>query len=139
MVSKNFRLIKRTVMLVILLGFIVLAVLLYIFSPLDGVFPPCPFNYLTGLYCPGCGSLRSMHSIFHGQFINAIDYNILVVFLLLIFAYIFFTELDFTIKGRPILKRIYFNKTFTISLIAVIVLFTILRNIDYYPFSLLAP
>src|SRR5580693_9291812 len=43
------------------------AVLLELFDPAtSGIFPPCPFRYLTGWYCPGCGSLRAIHQLLHG-------------------------------------------------------------------------
>ena len=39
-------------------------VLLELFDPAtSGVFPPCPLHYLTGWYCPGCGSLRAIHQL----------------------------------------------------------------------------
>jgi hypothetical protein len=28
-----------------------------------GHYPTCPFFWLTGLYCPGCGSLRALHDL----------------------------------------------------------------------------
>lgn len=37
--------------------------------------PKCPVKLLTGLYCPGCGSQRALHSVLHGQFSQAIMYN----------------------------------------------------------------
>lgn len=30
-----------------------------------GRYPTCPFLALTGLYCPGCGSLRGLHDLAH--------------------------------------------------------------------------
>ena len=35
----------------------------------------CPFNLLTGLYCPGCGGLRSTHELTNGDIAKAIDLN----------------------------------------------------------------
>jgi len=40
-------------------------------------FPRCPFFALTGLYCPGCGSQRAVSALLHGDFINAVHYNIM--------------------------------------------------------------
>lgn len=28
-----------------------------------GHYPTCPFLWLTGLYCPGCGTLRALHAL----------------------------------------------------------------------------
>lgn len=32
-----------------------------------GNYPTCPWLYLTGTYCPGCGSLRAIHALAHGD------------------------------------------------------------------------
>ena len=43
-------------------------VLLRIYNPeTSTLFPPCPLHYLTGWYCPGCGSLRAIHQLLQGN------------------------------------------------------------------------
>lgn len=32
-----------------------------------GHYPTCPWLYLTGTFCPGCGSLRAVHALAHGD------------------------------------------------------------------------
>ena len=32
-----------------------------------GHYPTCPWLALTGTYCPGCGSLRAIHALAHGD------------------------------------------------------------------------
>ncbi|WP_131724959.1 DUF2752 domain-containing protein, partial [Mycobacteroides abscessus] len=32
-----------------------------------GVLPVCPLKALTGLDCPGCGGLRMVYSLMHGD------------------------------------------------------------------------
>ncbi len=55
-------------------------VLLCVFDPAtSGVFPPCPVRYLTGLYCPGCGSLRALHALLHGELGRAFAMNPLMI------------------------------------------------------------
>ncbi|MFE5489450.1 DUF2752 domain-containing protein [Streptomyces virginiae] len=44
-----------------------------------GRFPSCPFHALTGLDCPGCGSLRALHQLTHGHVFAAMDYNLLLI------------------------------------------------------------
>lgn len=52
------------------------AVLLFVFDPAaSSVFPPCVFHALTGLHCPGCGSLRAFHSLLHGEVLRALAFN----------------------------------------------------------------
>ncbi|MEU8199699.1 DUF2752 domain-containing protein [Streptosporangium sp. NPDC049046] len=44
-----------------------------------GHYPPCPFLLLTGLYCPGCGGLRTVYALAHGDPVAALGLNPLVV------------------------------------------------------------
>jgi len=44
-----------------------------------GSYPTCPFLLLTGLHCPGCGSLRALHELAHGNVSAAIGLNLVAV------------------------------------------------------------
>ena len=44
-----------------------------------GHYPTCPLLLLTGRYCPGCGGLRAIHDLSHGQLTAALSSNLLVV------------------------------------------------------------
>lgn len=104
----------------------------------SGVFPPCPLHYLTGWYCPGCGSLRAMHVLLHGNLQQAWAMNPLTIVLLPFVAYGLASELTAALRGRglpqPMLPASYIR-----ALCAVIVLFGIIRNLPLHPFNLLAP
>ncbi|MFI5939769.1 DUF2752 domain-containing protein [Streptomyces uncialis] len=41
----------------------------------SGHYPTCPLLQLTGLYCPGCGGLRSAHAFAHGDLATALAAN----------------------------------------------------------------
>jgi hypothetical protein len=45
----------------------------------DSIFPVCPFRLLTGLNCPGCGALRMIHDVLHGDLAAAITDNIVLL------------------------------------------------------------
>lgn len=47
--------------------------------------PLCFFKYLSHLDCPGCGLTRSFISISHGNFIQALQFNLLGPFVYLYF------------------------------------------------------
>jgi hypothetical protein len=101
-------------------------------------YPRCPFRLLTGLYCPGCGSLRAAHSLLHGDLMVAIRMNILlVVFLPLIVADLINTyAYPNHVRNQPsFVQRPYVA---WLSL-AFIVMFWILRNVALDPLTQLAP
>ena len=114
-------------------------IVLRIFDPAtSGMFPPCPFHYLTGLYCPGCGSLRAMHQLLHGNLEAAWAMNPLTVVLLPFVGYGLAAEALLQIRGRRLTGWIL--PGFWIQVLCgVIVVFGVVRNLPIYPFNLLAP
>ena len=44
-----------------------------------GHYPTCPFLAVTGQFCPGCGSLRAVHALAHGDVRTALGLNVLTV------------------------------------------------------------
>ena len=44
-----------------------------------GHYPTCPFLAMTGYWCPGCGSLRALHALAHGDVATALARNPLTV------------------------------------------------------------
>jgi hypothetical protein len=44
-----------------------------------GHYPGCPILLITGYYCPGCGGLRALHDLIHGNLTAALSANLLVV------------------------------------------------------------
>jgi len=112
------------------LGALVLsgAAVLYSFEP--GVargYPPCPLHLVTGLYCPGCGSLRALHQLLHGHVTRAFSLNPLLVLSL---PFLAFLSLRPPLLYRPWLAWWCF---------AVLVGYGVLRNLTCWPFVLLAP
>lgn len=64
-----------------LAGILVIGIVLYRFNPSYYVLmPKCPFKILTGLSCPGCGFQRAMHALLHGRVLEAVNYNLFLVF-----------------------------------------------------------
>ena len=62
------------------LGLLSGAAILFRFDPAaHGIYPFCVFYRTTGLLCPGCGSLRCLHHLLHGEWVDAVRYNPLLV------------------------------------------------------------
>ena len=115
------------------------ALALRVFDPAtSGVFPPCPVRYLTGWYCPGCGSLRAIHQLLHGNFQAAWAMNPLTMILLPFVCYGLASHALFEIRGHQ-LPQLFLPAVWIRTLCVVIVLFGILRNLPLHPLNLLAP
>ena len=126
-------------MLTVVLALCAGGLYLYVFNPAgSGIYPICPFHALTGLHCPGCGTGRAMHQLLHGNLWAAMRLNPLAVLLLPPVAY---GSVSIALKavGRKPLPSVFIPAFWIWTLLAVILLFWVLRNIPYYPFSLLAP
>ena len=54
--------------------------LLFFYNPeTTSFYPRCPFYVLTGLKCPGCGTLRGIHALLHFRIVDALRLNPLMV------------------------------------------------------------
>lgn len=125
----------------ILFLIVVVSGLIYFYfkNPAEGFYPPCPFLYFTGFYCPGCGSSRALHQLLHLNIARAFGFNPLMVISIPFVLYLLIAHFDIKVKGRSILRRIPFNKRFYIVMIFVFIGYGVIRNIPCFPFTLLAP
>jgi hypothetical protein len=119
-------------------------VMLRVFDPAtSGVFPPCPVRYLTGWYCPGCGSLRAVHQLLHGNLRAAWAMNPLTVILLPFLTYGLGAFALDEVRGLdmrvPRLPQVFLPAAWIRALGVAIILFGIVRNLPLHPFNLLAP
>ncbi len=109
-------------------------------SASQGLTMKCVTYEQTGLYCPGCGETRAFHAMLHGHILEAFDYNLLFPFVAVIMFWFFLVGLTTLIFRKRVM---WIPETFplwaAILIAVVIVLFTILRNIPTWPFSILAP
>ena len=113
--------------------------ILRLFNPASsGLFPPCPFLALTGLYCPGCGTTRGLHQLLNGHPIAALDLNPLMVLALPFMAYVLVSYALVAVRGRG-LPKVFIPTPLIWVIFWVIISFWVLRNIPVYPFTILAP
>ena len=113
--------------------------LLYAFDPKRAAFfPSCPFRLITGWSCPGCGTLRALHALFHGHVGAALHDNALSVFVLLALAAAgAFDRLRVPPAGGAVAKMT--SPAAAACLLIVAVLFGVIRNIPVRPFVWLIP
>lgn len=62
------------------------AIALHLRDPHEATWVLCPFKFLTGYPCPGCGGLRAINLLGNGEFVAAVSSNLLAVALVPIVA-----------------------------------------------------
>ncbi len=67
----------------------------YLVEPTTSPFaPPCLFTAIFAVGCPGCGSLRALHALEHGDLKSALTFNAPLVYVLpLIVAFLLYSLL----------------------------------------------
>ncbi len=100
-----------------------------------GFYPTCVFKALTGWDCPGCGSLRALHDLTHGDLRDGLDHNVLLVLAVpfLIWSWFSWAKRSWgnpgqARGGKPAPAGVIY------ALLGVVVAFWILRNIAGVPF-----
>lgn len=112
--------------MIILIAAACVLLLYFFFDARRGGFPPCPFFKLTGLLCPGCGSQRGLSALLHGDVLEAMHYNLLMVASLPIFFYAGIVYLKTGGKQRP---KLIYHPIFPQVLLLVVLCFWVVRNI----------
>lgn len=101
-----------------------------------GPLPVCPTKALLGIDCPGCGSLRMVYSLLHGDLPAAARFNALalVAVVLLVWAYLAWTY------GRVVGRRIrswQHRRWSAVVTLGLVTAWSVVRNIPFAPFSAL--
>ena len=105
----------------------------YFFNPsTHGFYPICLFHALTGWNCPGCGGTRAVYALLHGHFSLALKDNALVVLLPPAAALRGVWFATKRILHRPVGQ--IFPAKFLWPLLAVAVIFMVMRNVPVFAF-----
>ena len=113
--------------------------LLYFRNPEEGgLYPPCLFYALTGLHCPGCGTLRGLHQLLNGNLLAAFGYNPYTMLALPVLGYAYLAALLLTVAGKR-LPTVFLPPALIWGLLAAVLAFWALRNVPVYPLTVLAP
>jgi len=120
--------------------FLVLIFVYYYITPLNnnpnsgGI--PCTIKSITGYSCSGCGTQRALHQLLHFNFEKAFFLNVLFFLGLPFLLYLYFVLIEvYVTKSRKPTGFLFSTQT-GIFVIIIVLLFSILRNIPYYPFIL---
>ena len=132
---------KKRLFLVLLFWLTVAGIALVLLSRPQGsgLGLPCIVHSLTGLYCPGCGASRALASLLRFDFYGAFRWNplLVVVFPFALF-YLVWGSFSFVRCGRNTLDDHLPTKLLW-ALVAVMLLYFVLRNMPLWPFTLLQP
>lgn len=89
--------------------------------------PRCPFYSATGLYCPGCGSLRATHYLLHGDWTASLRNHPLLIPLLCFFLFLYGKRLlEFRCRKSMAFRS---ELPFCLIVLAVFFAFFVLRNV----------
>ncbi|OEV31907.1 hypothetical protein AN219_02205 [Streptomyces nanshensis] len=92
-----------------------------------GHYPVCPLLHFTGLYCPGCGGLRSAHAVVHGDFAAALGSNALAVAGFAAFAVFMVFWVVRAVRSRPVTVPLRSTHWWVLGVLALA--FTVVRNL----------
>lgn len=113
------------------------SLVLFLFNPANpadqSFFPKCPFRMVTGFLCPGCGTLRGLHQLLHGDPLAAFKLNPLMVVTLPFLLLVLFLSTRQALTSRP-QPRLFIPAKYIWTFLAVVVCFWIFRNTPLYPF-----
>lgn len=113
--------------------------LVWYFDPTkSNLFPVCPLYTITGLACPGCGLTRGFHALFHGDVVTALDYNALIPLFALAFVFLVVSLIWIAARGRGLVK-LSASPPFLVATLVLLLAFGVLRNLPFYPFTVLYP
>lgn len=130
---------KRNAIILVVIGLAIILSLFFYYNPLEhNFFPKCPIYTYTGTHCPGCGSQRAIHQILQGNLAEGFKHNLLILLLIAVLIYDVLIHFLNTFLNRNFSNLLHKPIT-TIVILFLVVAFWILRNINQYPFTLLAP
>ncbi|MEV8523555.1 DUF2752 domain-containing protein [Streptomyces sp. NPDC052000] len=92
-----------------------------------GHYPVCPLFRLTGVYCPGCGGLRSAHDFITGHFAAAVHANALAVAGYALFVALWIVWAVRSARGLPFKIALGDRQWWLIG--SVVLIFSVVRNL----------
>ncbi|MFZ5831934.1 MAG: DUF2752 domain-containing protein [Planctomycetota bacterium] len=126
-------------------GLLMLAALAW-FDPADSPWSLCLFHRFTGLHCPGCGALRATHAMLHGRLLEALQLNSLWVTAGPVLACMVVARLLRSGRSGSAVPAVgnswasaAWRGRWLWCGVGLLLVFAVLRNLPWYPWTLLAP
>ncbi|RSN66928.1 MULTISPECIES: DUF2752 domain-containing protein [Actinomadura] len=96
----------------------------------QGHYPTCPFLALTGYQCPGCGALRTVHAVAHGQLGEAVALNVFTVTMLPVLLFFWVRWAVARARDRPTRTKAA-DPRLIWAFFAVVMVFWVVRNLPF--------
>ncbi len=101
-----------------------------------GPLPVCPTKLLFGIDCPGCGSLRMVYSLLHGNLLAAARFNALALAALVLLVWTYAAWVYGRVAGRRIWSWPHHRWAAPVTLVLVAA-WSVVRNLPFGPFPAL--
>ena len=101
-----------------------------------GVLPVCPTKLLLGIDCPGCGTLRMLYALLHGDLSAALRFNALTLTALALAVPLYAAWAYGRVRGRRILRWHHHRWSAPVAIVAISAWFVV-RNLPFGPFTAL--
>lgn len=101
-----------------------------------GHYPTCPFLWATGLYCPGCGTMRTIHALAHLDPVTALGLNPLALAMVPFLLFWWGRWLVNAWRGRP-RRTTLAHPAYLWAFLALVLVYWVVRNLPFGAF--LAP
>ena len=102
-----------------------------------GWLPTCPTRSIAGLCCPGCGGLRMLYSLLHGDIGAALRYNAVSFVFIGLFAWAVAAWAVGRVRGRHVRTWLHWKYTPHVVIPLLVVWFAV-RNLPFPPFTALS-
>ncbi|MFC7451309.1 DUF2752 domain-containing protein [Rhodococcus daqingensis] len=113
------------------------AALLYLRDPhRAGAYGFCPFHVVTGWWCPGCGGLRAVNDLVHGDLVASVSSNVLILPLVVVLAVAWVRWVRRRWGGVED-RMIVLGRPATAAILVLLAVFTVVRNTPWA--AVLAP
>jgi hypothetical protein len=102
--------------------------------------PHCMMHRLTGLDCPGCGGTRAFFALSRGDLLQSIRYNPWALILMIgLGIWGIKRAIRAVAPSHPLGIPLKMRSDTLWSILGLLILFGVLRNLPWWPFTLLAP
>jgi hypothetical protein len=99
-----------------------------------GSLPVCPTKALLGIDCPGCGGMRMLYSLLHGNIPAALHYNAVSFVAVLLFVWSTVAWAIGRLRGRAADSWLHWRWT-PPAFGVVFVVWFVVRNLPFAPFT----